>query len=314
MNSPYFYDDQGRLNFRLVAAPYNGPIEGKDFQGHYFHKSTDFGPIPMAVSYLDHNKLIVEHPELKSLQGIDDRLGVAYREMSADEGLVYRIVVDEAYRYQNMLKALADQGLLYASTTPYQKSVKLDKETGRIDRYEIIEVTATWKPANPEAELLFKSLVMEEIQKMEDNKTSTTETPAGEGQAPESVSEQPLTDMVEGAIAALDAANAEADEKSMPAWAAALVAKIDALTTEVGEVKKGYEKSMADVQTAMPKIVELAAKAMGKTIAVEGGKSTAQQIVEKSIAEQFQQGRDANGRNINRPGAERKANFAGKAS
>lgn len=310
MAEKYFYDDQGRLNILVRAIPFGGPVylDEKDFQGHYFHPGTDIGPLKEALSYLNHNKLTTEHPELKSLPGINDRLGTAIREddLSDEEGIVYRIIVDEGYRYKNLLKILSEKDLLMASTTPFQRSIQIDKSTGRVDRWEVVEVAPTWKPANPDAEQLFKSILEEELIKME-NKTN--ETPNAE-----ETSTQTLTEIVDQALAKVDG-----EEKSVGTTLielANIVAEqskniqsmnemIQAMREEIRTRDEAQEKSISDIQTAFPKLVELASRSFAQIIADNGKLSNAEKSVKTELV-------TAPKTNPNAPGRDRKANFGGR--
>lgn len=290
----YFYDEQGRLNMRFLATPYGGVIDGQDFKGTHFSERTDFGPLEKALSYLDHNNLAIHHPELKNLPGITDRLGVAVREgLSKEEGLVYRIVVDEAYRYKNMLKALADAGALdYASTTPYQKGYQVDKSTGEILRYEIIEVGPTWKPAHPGAthrsaadvEEIAKSIIMKELEMAEEVKTDVQETSEAAAVVDAAVSETPVTD----AVAAIFQAEEGSTEKSVPDVLGEVLSQLSALNEkfEAYEARQATtEKSIKDFTLAIPKGFELLANNLKSKATDDKQRSN----IEKSIVEQFQQ-------------------------
>ena len=285
----YTIDEQGRLNMFFLAAPYDGPMKGQDFQGTHFSKNTDFGPLDTAISYLDHNNIAKRHPELANLPGISDRLGVAKREMSTDEGLVYRVIVDESYKYQNMLKRLLEKDILYASTTPYQKSYKVDDKTGEILRYEIIEVSPTWIPANPDAENIFKSIIMEELQMADETNTSATQD-AGAGASEVAASETPITDAV---TQMFSNESANSNEKSVPEILVDVLAALNTLNAEIASVKANQanqEKSIKDFSLAIPAGFDLIRKNFMATV-----EDKHRSNVEKDVVNQFQQQATSNG-------------------
>lgn len=312
----YFYDEQGRLNMRFIATPFEGVIDGQDFKGTHFSKRTDFGPLEKALSYLDHNNLSNHHPELKSLPGITDRLGVAVREgLSENEELIYRIIIDESYRYKEMLKALADAGALdYASTTPYQKHYEVNRSTGEILSWPIIEVGPTWKPAHPGAanvsgEEIVKSIIMKELEMAKETQVEPVveEAASTEVQAV-TASETPVTDAVNALLE-----DGNSTEKSVPqlltdmiAQFAALSAKVDGIVTAQAAQEKSLaaiDKVQKDLSVAVPKLGEVIAKNLSTKIADDKGRSH----VEKSVVKDFQQ---QAARNANAPGRDRKASFA----
>lgn len=294
-NQKYYIDDKGQLNLFFNAAPFNGPVKGKDLQNEYFTPNTDFGPLDTAISYLDHNNLAKSHPEIANLPGISDRLGVAHREMTTEEGIIYRIIVDERYRYKNMLKALMDVDALDASTTPYQKSFQKNPSTGEILRYEIVEVSPTWKPANPEAENIFKSIILKEIEMAEEAKQdAVVETVAT---STETVSETPVTDAVEAVLSGVVEATTE---KSIPDVLSEVMAELKAIRAEMTEFKTAQaaqEKSIKDFSIAIPKGFEMLGKNLKATVVEDSKRSP----IEKAVVEQFQKQvatSDAPGRNL----------------
>lgn len=320
-NKPYFYDDQGRLNIPVRAIPFGGPayLEGKDFQGHHFSEKSDVGRDYVPYSYLDHNKLIDRYPELKSLPGLDEPIGEAVKSLTDAEGIVYTVIVNEAYAYQNMLKKLAEKHLIGASTTPFQRGVKIDEKSGHIDRWPVAEVALTWLMANPEADLYMKSIILEELNPMADeNKDAVTE--AGQTQtetqtqaesSTQAGSESPITDAVKEAL------EAQPNEKSIADMFGDLQAALEkSVELQVSASDARFaklEKSVADIATALPLMARAIADSLKSTVGETSKKSALETIIEKSVAQQFQQKTPDQPASI-APGRERKANFGGKAA
>lgn len=315
---PYYYDSQGRLNLLIKAVPFDGPVylNEKDVQGHRFTKSTDLGPLKEAVSYLDHNKLKVEHPylDIDKFPGIDERVGTAEKAMTTEEGVIYRIIVSEHYRYKNMLKALAEKNMLLGSTTPHQRGVKVDEKSGEILRWDVVEVTPTWKAANPDAEQVWlKSILVEDImaEKQEQEVVEAVTTDKVEETVVVEKSDTSLTDLVASTFKDVEKTN----EKSVPDMFADMQAEIAALKTEVAALKTAKElaeKSIADIHTAFPKLVEEVGKMVKVQVNTEYSKSIVErQVVSQKVVDQHKQ--DTTGRGV-LPGRDRKASFAGKAA
>lgn len=137
--------------YLALGVPYFGPdyLEGKDLQGEYFDATTDFGFVPgtrtpviaRGLSFYDH----AYHP----LFGTEP-IGVSkFLAEVEDEGQWWEIEVRRAYRYHDFLLQLAEKGILGASSQPIQTSVKIDYDTGHIERWHTAEVSLTPTPANP---------------------------------------------------------------------------------------------------------------------------------------------------------------------
>lgn len=139
---------------RVVGAPYGGPefLQGKDLDGEYFSKNTDFGRrkdgslmVPTVYSYYDH----AINPAIGR-----EMLGTAKFVEETDEGLIWDIEIDRAHRYHDMLALMAERSLLGASTQPVQTAVDIDWSTGEIKSWQIVEVSLTPRPANPKATIV----------------------------------------------------------------------------------------------------------------------------------------------------------------
>ena len=135
---------------RVLGVPYFGPdyLGGKDLQGEYFDKFTDFAwepgqRIPVVskgLSYYDH--------AFHELFG-GDPIGVAKFYAETEEGQWWDIEVARSFRYHDFLLQLAEKGVLGASSQPVQTSVKINWDSGHIDRWHTVEISLTPTPANP---------------------------------------------------------------------------------------------------------------------------------------------------------------------
>lgn len=313
--APYYYDSENRLNLLVKAVPYDGPVylNKEDIQGHRFSKSTDLGR-EQGVSYLDHNKLKIDHPELDiaTFPGIDEKVGNSEKALSTEEGVIYRIIVNENYRYKQMLKLLAAQNRLLGSTTPNQRTVKINEKTHEIERWEVGEVTLTWKAANPDAELVFlKSIEIDEVEEltmskvMQDKEVQNTEETEAVVETVAAESTEPsMTELVQ-ALDKTEEVESNPVEKSVPDMFAEIMNAISGFDARLAKVEgrsEVNEKSMGDLKTAFPMLVKQFDKYF--TGKVENQKNVSH--VEKSVVEKFQQQPVGTS---TAPGRERKANF-----
>jgi hypothetical protein len=138
--------------FRVVGIPYGGPdyLGGVDLQGERFDKSaTDYGKNENGEVVVDTIYAFYDH-------ALNDRvgkklLGYAKFYQDTDDGQLWDIEVRRAYRYHDMLAALAEKNLLGASSQPVQTAVEIDGATGLIKQWMPAEISLTTTPANPKA-------------------------------------------------------------------------------------------------------------------------------------------------------------------
>lgn len=138
--------------FRAVGVPFGGPewLGGKDLHNEFFDRAkTDLGKdskgeviVKSIYAYYDH--------ALNDSIGMD-RIGYANFYQETDEGQIWDIEVQRAYRYHDMLLTLAQKGLLGASSQPVQTSVEIDWDSGLIKQWHPVEISLTPSPANPNA-------------------------------------------------------------------------------------------------------------------------------------------------------------------
>jgi hypothetical protein len=275
------------LDIFVYGTPYFGPnyLNGKDIQNEYFTPQTDFGPLSRTLSYFDHGKAIndpvlSQYPDFaEGLVGVADLVG------SDDVGVIWKIIVDKAYKYKSLIKKLVENDLLNASSSPFQRSVKIDKSTGKIERWHVVEVGLTFAGANPNAEVLLKSILLEESDMAQDTNVqdATTEENVEVTTTPV---ENPVTEAVR-AIAEGDAVTAEnQEEKSLADLIAELNSNVSEMRKELSTVsaKQGEaEKSIVDLNMAIPELAKMISKSLKTTVQSEVDKSTVERAVQNQV-------------------------------
>lgn len=135
-------DDVIRLE--VVAAPFGGPnfLGGKDLQGEFFTKNTDFGlnpAVPVRV-YYEH----ALHPVFaKQVLGLGRPQGIV------DDGVLYILEIERSHKYSQVIESLIRDNALGVSSQPVMTTVDIDEMTGEIKSWHIGEVSLTPIPANP---------------------------------------------------------------------------------------------------------------------------------------------------------------------
>lgn len=183
--------DDDKTVFRVVGIPYGGPeyLGGKDLHGEFFAPDTDYGKdengevvVKTIYAYYDH--------ALNDAIGRDNIGYAKFYQENQDEGQIWDIEVRRAYRYHDMLLALAEKNLLGASSQPVQTAVDIDWESGKIKQWHPVEISLTTSPANPNAVAeVMKSFnleldegkmkkkteedVKEDVEQVEESETST---------------------------------------------------------------------------------------------------------------------------------------------
>lgn len=236
--------DSDKTVFEVVGIPYGGPeyLNGKDLHGERFTKNTDYGKDLQGNVVVNTIYAFYDHA-LNDVIG-RDQIGYAKFFQETDEGQVWEIEVMRAYRYHDMLLALAQKNLLGASSQPVQTAVEIDYESGEIKRWYPAEISLTPTPANPNAvaqvmksfnmEYKVEDVVEEELNKKpEDDKVEDQDTP-----------ELDLASEIEDAFADTPEGELLTDVKST---LAALVADVAAIKTALNEAKEADTKTAANV-------------------------------------------------------------------
>lgn len=131
-----------------LAAPNGGPFNGRDIEGEYFTKSTDF----CEDWFPESRPLLYNH-------GLDEDAGVSVvgRVKSwwkDDAGLWVQAQLDRGSKYFADIKTLMEKSSLYFSSGAMSHLVEIGK-SGEITRWPWVEQSLTPTPANPYATLDF---------------------------------------------------------------------------------------------------------------------------------------------------------------
>lgn len=268
----------GDLEIIVKGVPFKGPkyLNGKDLDGEYFDKNTDIGGLPEVLSYFHHAKDPIYGKEL---------IGKAQlMQMDPDEGWFYRIIVDKRAKYRRAIKALAEQNMLGASSTPFQRSAEKSAD-GHWNRWHVIEVSLTYSPAHPEAEI--QQVIEKSIgDLMED--TNVNQTPpdaapnqdAGAGEATLTLAEQ------------IEKAFETAAEKAPAAPTVDQI--VEAVMAKLNPKLESLEKSIGDVHVAIPLLAQKMAGNVKKEINSDLGKSSAEKTAEEAARRTVVGRRDPN--------------------
>lgn len=291
MNSPltsvkgYRELDDGTLIVPVIGVPYKEPeyLGERDFQGDYFSPRTNTGPLKQVLSYFDHNKGMFDPRLAKYPDFADEPVGIAERREKTEEGELFDIIIDRAYKYKNLIKKLIDAHALKVSTTPFQRSVRRDKSTGHLDRWEIVELGLVIEAASPNADIVYKSLeetfgkefeMAEETKQPEVEVIETIDLSADETSL--SVTEQVQKTMQAGE-----------NEKSLPELLVELQKSIAGLQASMDARFGKLEADVVDLQTAVPLIGKEAAKHFRLTMQEDQQKSTTERQQEQAVRQQM---------------------------
>ena len=132
------------LSIEGLAIPYGGPFGGKDLEGEFFTKNTDF-----CLDWFPVRPTIYDH-------GLDDALktsvvGQVTKHDPIDDGIWAKAQLDKNHRYLNAIQELIDKGALGFSSGAMSHLVDVDKKTGEIKKWPWVELSLTPIPANPDA-------------------------------------------------------------------------------------------------------------------------------------------------------------------
>ena len=152
MEAVKFLDEEAGLIGGL-AIPYGGPANGKDLQGEYFSKDTDF-----ALDFYAQRPIMLDHGLGKKLG--PERLGYQTKVEVTDAGLWAEGILDRSHRYWNVMRDLVQKGALNFSSSALTHLV-VKEANGHIKRWPWSELSLTPEPANPFAIAALKSIVGE---------------------------------------------------------------------------------------------------------------------------------------------------------
>ncbi len=279
--------EDGDLHVEVYGVPFGGPeyLGGKDFDGEYFDKSTDIGPLKTVLSYFDHGK----NPYFGT-----NPIGLAEKMGMDEEGWIYRVIVDRHYQYKNLLKKLADAHVLSASSTPHQNTARKD-ENGHWKTWHVTEVALTPTPANPLATSIMQKTLGEEFDmanKSAEEKavvTPAVETPVVEPIVEKEKQETPAESTSEQIEKAFQAVEKEAG----PAEEVVTLNKqtFEKMVADLASVQASQaklEKGIGDIQTALPTLGLMIAKSLRGQVAEEAQKSQPEKVAEKMMNDRRQ--------------------------
>ena len=127
-----------------LGVPYRGPDNGRDLHGEYFSEKTEF----LLGDYSD-RPLRYQHGHDSTIEYA--KIGTVKAITPEARGLWVRSQIDMSNEYKDMLDELLGKDALGYSSGAQDSAVKTDWNTGHIDRWPIVEMTLTPRPANPYA-------------------------------------------------------------------------------------------------------------------------------------------------------------------
>ena len=132
----------GGNKWRVLAIPYGGPFEGKDFDGEFFSPRTDIKP-----DWFDRRPLVWHH-NLDNTMKSDPVMGTVDDLEQTDEGWWTTMWLDRSHQYWAQVNELLGKGKIYGSSGTMPNFVRTDHKTGEILQWPYIEQTLTPTPAN----------------------------------------------------------------------------------------------------------------------------------------------------------------------
>jgi hypothetical protein len=136
-------EQMSAAKWRVLAIPFGGPFEGKDFDGEFFTERTDIKP-----DWFDRRPLVWHH-NLDGTMKADPVLGTADDTEKAEDGWWSTIWLDRSHQYWAQVDSLLRAGKVYGSSGSLPTFVRTDRKTGEILVWPYIEQTLTPTPANP---------------------------------------------------------------------------------------------------------------------------------------------------------------------
>lgn len=294
----------GDLLIPVIGIPFKGITDdNRDLAGDYFHENTDLGPLSTVMAFFDHgmDKYYTEYEVYGALDklGVDplmwetyikklgdfnfgeEHIGIAQKGDITPEGVMYTIIVNRRHRYKEMLRQLAEEGHLDASSGAKTRRDS-KSEPGKIDYWSVAEISLTPTPMNPKAAaLVAKSLITLGAGMDAEKQVETT-------------SATPITDALREVVATDKSAEVGASEsiaelvKGLRDEIAAVRAENAVLKETVVQndkaIQKAFEDLATDMKTAIPELGRLIAKSLTVEVREEVAKSKAELRLEKPAA------------------------------
>ena len=132
----------GKNKWRVLAIPFGGPFDGKDFDGEFFSRNTDIKP-----DWFDRRPLVWHH-NLDETFKADPVLGTVDDLEEEEDGWWTTMWLDRSHRYWAQVNELLGKGKLYGSSGTMINFVKTDRKTGEILQWPYVEQTLTPTPSN----------------------------------------------------------------------------------------------------------------------------------------------------------------------
>ena len=130
---------------RGLGMPYGGPFAGKDTDGEFFSKRTDF----MFDFLAGERPLLYHHGMDPEMDGTISGRVVEYK--STDAGVWTIAQLDMRSKYIEAIQKMIEEEALSFSSGAYPTLVQVDRKTGEILRWPWVELSLTPTPANPYA-------------------------------------------------------------------------------------------------------------------------------------------------------------------
>lgn len=128
--------------WRVLAIPFGGPNDGRDFDDEFFSPRTDIKP-----DWFDRRPLIWHHGQDSTMKA-DPVLGTSDDVELSDDGWWATMWLDRSHRYWAQVDAMLRAGKIYGSSGSLPHFVRKDRKTGEILVWPYIEQTLTPTPAN----------------------------------------------------------------------------------------------------------------------------------------------------------------------
>lgn len=243
-------DTDGNLVIPVIGLPFGGPVKGADLEGDYFDEHTETGDLEKVFSYFDHGEdsrwlqqYGLSEEEAKSIGFGNSPIGRAVKTGKTADGILYNIIVDRRHRYKQLLRRLAEEGILDASSRALERENDPERP-GRVKRWDLAAVDLTITPANPHANVQKNTGVVDMPEPTatpvaEGENTPTDAKPTDPVEVPDGpqpgTEEQPQNGSEPKAEEEKPAATAETDEKP----------ENSADSTPATETEKSEEKSVS---------------------------------------------------------------------
>lgn len=133
-----------------LGIPFGGPFNGRDIDGEYFSKDTDF-----CLEWFEPGQRPTLYHHGKDAALKTDVTGRVMSYDPMDVGIWTRAQLDSRNKYLGAIQQLVQDGALGFSSGAIPHLVQVDHKSGHIDRWPWIELSLTPMPANPDAVAMY---------------------------------------------------------------------------------------------------------------------------------------------------------------